>query len=153
MNSNTINKCRFCYNYKRTPPSPSTVDSCCQPNTCATNESLASISSLTNVVNNNTRTTERSLLLGQQHQYFQAIYSSAVSSTVSDTIHNSTTITKALYSQLLQVQKQRYEPYQPYIPPIIPSSVVQLQMATVNVGVPQSFFTIMDCKGVQSVTT
>ena len=58
-----------------------------------------------------------------------------------------------IYAQLLQVRQNRYQPYQPYIPPFIPSSVIELQMRTVNVGVPHSFFTIADCKGSQSVTT
>jgi hypothetical protein len=68
-------------------------------------------------------------------------------------IENNSLITSTIYGQLLQVRNDRYLPYRPYIPPIVPSSVMQLQMATVNAGVPMSFFTIADCKGSQFVTT
>ncbi len=74
-------------------------------------------------------------------------------STVQSTIANSTIIANTIYGQLLQVRQQRYEPYQPYMPPVIPPSVMELQMNTVNVGVPHSFFTAKDCKGVQYVTS
>lgn len=149
MDNNTTNKCRFCYNYKWTPP----VTNCCQPQLCASNEYLGSISSLTPVVNNNTRTTERSLLLGQQQQFFETLNYNLVSSLVLSTIQNSTSITSTIDGQLLQLRTQRYLPYQPYVYPVVPRSVVELQMATANTGVAHSFFTFMDCKGVQSVTT
>jgi hypothetical protein len=142
-------KCRFCYNYK--PQGP--IIECCQPVVCATNEFLASVSTLTPVINNNTRTTERSLLLGKQQQFFQEQNNQYVASTYSTTIQNSTSIQTTVYGQLLQLKRTRYEPYQPYIYPVVPPSVIELQMRTANVGVPQSFFTYMNCKGSQSVTT
>lgn len=143
------NKCRFCYSY--TPPGP--IDNCCIPPVCATNEYIAQISSLPKVVNNSTRLTERSLLLGTQQQYLFEQAAQAVTSTVNYTFQNSTSITSTIYGQLLQVQRERYLPYQPYIYPVVPPSVIQLQMSTINVGVPHSFFTYADCKGVQSITT
>ena len=148
VNSYT-NKCRFCYSY--TPPGP--VENCCVPTVCATNEFIGQISSLSMVVNNSTRLSERSLLLGSQQQYLQEQAYQQTSSVVYNTIANSTSITSTLYGQLLQVQRERYLPYQPYIPPVMPPSVIQLQMSSINVGVPHSFFTVADCKGVQSVTT
>ena len=148
VNSYT-NKSRFCYAYKP----PGTIENCCQPVMCATNEFLASISSLTNVTNNNTRTSERSLLLYGQQQYLQETQASQVNMTVQSTINNSTLIANTIYGQLLQVRQQRYEPYQPYMPPVIPQSVIDLQMNTINVGVPHSVFTCADGKGVQFVTT
>lgn len=142
-------KSRFCYNYKP----PGLVEPCCTTVPCTTNEFISSISSLTMVTYNSTRTSERSLLLQKQQEFLQGIQTATTASTIQSTVQNSAVITSTLQGQLLQVRDARYLPYAPYIPPIIPSSVVQLQMATVNVGVPQSFFTIMDCKGSQSVTT
>lgn len=149
MNSSCISKCRFCYSY--TPPGP--IDNCCQPIICTTNDFISSISSLPMVVNNNTRTSEQSLLLGAQQQFYQENYITAVNSTLQYTTQNSSIITSTLYGQLLGIRQDRYLPYQPYMPECPPSSVIQLQMNTVNAGVPHSFFTIADCKGSQSVTT
>jgi len=148
-NTTHIDKCRFCYSY--TPPG--VIDNCCKPKICATNEYISLISSLPMVVNNSTRTTEKSLLLTMQYQCSQEIIMSHVSSIVSSTIANSTTITNTLFGQLQLIQKERYTPYQPYMPPVMPQHIIDFQMATTNVGVPHSFFTIADCKGVQSVTT
>jgi hypothetical protein len=142
------NKCRFCYSYK--PPGP--IDPCCVPKTC-TNDDLSVISSLQCVTNNSTRTSERSLLLQLQQQYLQNNASTLVNSTLQTTLENNNLIASTIYGQLLQVRNDRYLPYRPYIPPVVPSSVMQLQMATVNAGVPMSFFTIADCKGSQFVTT
>lgn len=143
------NKSRFCYSYKP----PGQVENCCQPQVCATNEYLASISSLSMVTLNNTRASERSLLLGQQQQYLQENSYQQTNSIVQSTITNSASITSTIYGQLLQVRQLRYEPYQPYQPPVMPQHVIEFQMATANAGVPHSFFTIADCKGSQSVTT
>jgi hypothetical protein len=145
----TTNKSRFCYSYI----SPGTIENCCKPTLCATNEHIALISSLPMVVNNNTRTTERSLLLSMQQQFIQENVASQVSSIVSTTIANSSTIANSLLGQLQDIQRARYVPYQPYTPPVMPQSVIDLQMNTINAGVPHSFFTVADCKGVQSVTT
>ena len=143
------NKSRFCYNYK---PQGS-IELCCQPNVCATNQFLSSITSLSMVTNNNNQTTEQSLLLATQLELLQCNRASTITSTLQYTLANSTTITSTLYSQMNELRNLRYQPYQPYIPPVIPSSVMELEMRTVNVGVPMSFFTIANCKGSQSVTT
>lgn len=143
-----INKSRFCYSYKP----PGTIDNCCKPTQCATNDHIALISSLPMVVNNSSKTSEGALLLFGQQQYQQEIISAQVNSTVQNTLANSTLITSTLYGQLLEVQRERYLPYQPYMPPVVPQSVIDLQMNTANVGVPHSFFTCADAKGVQFVT-
>jgi hypothetical protein len=148
VNSYT-NPCRFCYSY--TPPG--TVENCCPPTICATNEFLSSLSAIPAVVNNSKGNSEQSLLLYAQQQYLQETNNAITQQIIQSTILNSSIIASTVYGQLLQVQRERYIPYQPYMPPVIPSSVIQLQMATVNVGVPHSFFTYSDCKGVQSVTT
>jgi hypothetical protein len=111
------------------------------------------ISSLQPVTNNSTQSSERSLLLQIQQQYLEDNTSTLVNSTLQNTLQNSSTIASTLYGQILQVREDRYLPYRPYIPPVIPPSVMELQMATTNAGVPQSFFTIMNCKGSQFVTT
>jgi hypothetical protein len=146
MNCN--NKCRFCYSYK--PPGP--IDPCCVPKTC-TNEDLMTISSIQPVVFNSTQTSERSLLLQIQQQYLQDSSQTIINSTLQYNIQNSTIIASTIYGELLEVRNNRYLPYKPYIPPVIPSSVMQLQMATANVGTAMPFFTIANCKGSQFVTT
>ncbi len=143
------NKSRFCYSYKP----PGVIENCCAPPTCSSTENLAIRSSIQTVTFNSTRTSERSLLLYNQQQYLQATQTAAVSSIIQSTIANSAAITSTLQGQREQVAQNRYLPYKPYVPPCLPSSVIQLQMATFNAGVPMSFFTAADCKGVQSVTT
>jgi hypothetical protein len=143
-----INKCRFCYSYK---PS-GIINNCCPPPICATNEYLSSISSCTPVIYNSSRTSEKSLLLYGQQQYLQEINASVTNQIVQSTIASASSVNDLVYGQLLQVKQNRYLPYRPYIPEVVPQSVIDLQMATVNVGVPQSFFTYMDCKGNQTVT-
>ena len=143
------NKCRFCYSY--TPPGP--IDKCCEPNKCDINIAEISSSCLSSIVNNSNKTTERSLLLAFQEQCYKTNYTTAVNNALQYTINNSTIITGNLYGQLLQLKQDRYQPYQPYIPPVVPQSVMELQMNTVNVGVPHAVFTIANCKGSQSVTT
>jgi len=101
---------------------------------------------------NCTQTTQRSRLLSQQQQQQNMIKQMLVTSTLQSTVANSDAITLQLQSQLVQVKNQRYVPYQPYIPTVVPESVMQLQMATANVGVPMSVFTIANCKGSQFVT-
>jgi hypothetical protein len=140
---------RFCYSYK--PPGP--IDNCCIKPVCATNEHIALISSLQMVTYNSTRTSERSLLLHNQRQYLQETQIAQNNQVIKQTQANTSTITNTIYGQLLQVRGLRYEPYQPYIPPTMPQHVIDFQMSTINVGVPHSFFTAADCKGVQSVTT
>ncbi len=140
---------RFCYSYK--PQGP--IDNCCNSVICASNEHLALKSSLPAVTSNSCNTTESSLLLSVQQQYLKNNNENQISSIVQSTIANTDNITNSIYSQLLQIKQQRYEPYQPYIYPVVPQSVVQLQMNTINTGVPHSFFTAGDCKGVQYVTS
>lgn len=157
--------CRFCYSYKhgfdyktqtelddinKLPP---TTKNCCTPPVCATNSTIALISSLTPVINNNSRTTERSLLLYGQQQVLIESYQTNVAQISTITQQNLSTINRQLTAQLIQLGKDRLLPYQPYIPPFIPSSVIQLDMQTRNVGVPIPVMTIASCKGNQFVTT
>lgn len=147
MNSNVQN-CRFCYNVKPR----GFIDPVCAPVVCTTNQYISSISSLTNVVNNNTRTTESSLLLAGLQCYNNANQSTFVGSTLQNIYANQSSITNTLQNEIIQLGKDRYTPYQPYIYPIVPSSVTQLLMATANVGVPHTVITCLSGKGSQSVT-
>jgi hypothetical protein len=150
MNSNQMPRSRFCYSY--TPPGP--IDNCCYQAPCTTSLTyLSSLSNISSVIYNNGQTTEQSLLLGAQQQYFRDNSQLMTSTAVQNTIINNSAITSTIYGQLYQIRTVRYEPYQPYIYPVIPPSVIELQMNTANAGVPHSFFTCNDGKGVQSVTT
>jgi hypothetical protein len=120
---------------------------------CATNEHLQLVSTLQPVIFNSSKTSEKSLLLFNQQQFLQSTQQAALNSTIQNTINNSSIIASTLYGELLQVRRDRYLPYQPYIPPTMPPSLIQFQMATANAGVPHSFFTCADSKGVQFVTT
>jgi hypothetical protein len=141
--------CRFCYSYQP----PGLVEPCCVTPVCATNETLLLRSSLPPVVNNNTRTTERSLLLYGQQQVVVESYKTYAAQAVETTKQNLTIINQQLTAQLIQLSKDRYQPYQPYMPPVIPPSVMELDMRTRNVGVPVPVMTIARCKGNQFVTT
>jgi hypothetical protein len=108
---------------------------------------------ISSVIYNSGQTTERSLLLGAQQQYLRDNSAAITSTIVQSTIANNSAITSTIYGELYQLRANRYEPYKPYIYPVVPQSVVDLQMNTVNVGVPQSFFTCANGKGIQFVTT
>jgi hypothetical protein len=156
--------CRFCYSYKQgfnyktqtelnEMNNASTTKNCCTPPVCANNSTIQLISTLQPVVNNNSRTTERSLLLYGQQQTLVESYKANVAQVSTYTQQNLATINQQLAAQLIQLGKDRYQPYQPYMPPVIPPSVMELNMRTVNVGVPVPVMTIARCKGSQFVTT
>jgi len=138
--------CRFCYSYKP----PGFIQPCCPPILSADLQTLSSISSSTFKVNNNINNTEQTMLLTRQTRFLQEVQSTTTMSTIQSTIANATAINSSMYSQLLNVKAQRYVPYQPYVPPFIPSSVMDLQRMTANVGNPMPPF--MNCKGSQFIT-
>ena len=142
-------KCRFCYNYKP----PGIIDSCCTVPVCATNAYISSLSSITTYVNNSAQTTQSSLLLAKQQQQQLCVQNALNVSTIQNTLNNIDAVTSTLYSQVLEVGQLRYGPYQPYIPPVVPLSVIELQMATANVGVGRTPITCLTGKGNQWVTT
>ena len=139
-------KNRFCYNYK----APGFIQPYCKPVVAATNAYLSSISCGSGVISGQTQS---ALLQLKQEACIGSQWSTLMSSTIQSTIQNSNAISAQIYAQLLDVNKRRYEPYQPYIYPVIPSSVIQLQMATANVGVPMSVITCLSGKGNQYITT
>lgn len=144
-----MSKSRFCYNYK----APGFIQPCCKPVVCASSTYLNAIASTPSIVNGETRTTQGSLLAAKQKSVLQDAAQASITSTIQYTQQNAAAISAQIQGQLDQLTIQRYVPYQPYIYPVVPVSVMQLRMATANVGVPMSFFTAMDCKGNQFVTT
>ena len=138
---------RFCYNYK----AQGVIQPCCPPIVSASNQYLSSISSTTSVIYGKSNTTQGVFLLNKQQNIIQAAQSTIIGNSVQSTINNANTIIAQVQSQLIQIGQDRYIPYQPYIPPVMPVSVIQLQMATANVGVPMSFLTMSHCKGNQTV--
>lgn len=142
-------KSRFCYYYKP----PGTIEPCCKPVVCATNEYIASLASIPAVVNNSSRTIESSLLQATVKRQQQEIQTQTIKRTVQDTIVNAAAINENIRNQLVNIRNERYAPYQPYVYPVVPPSVIELQMRTANVGVPHSVNTIANCRGSQFVTT
>jgi len=55
--------------------------------------------------------------------------------------------------QLSQLGSERFKQYRPYIYPCVPQSIIDFQRSTMNSGLPHSFFTMADCKGIQYFTT
>ncbi len=138
--------CRFCYSYKP----QGFIQPCCPPIVSADLQTLSSISSTTFKVNNNINNTSQTMLLAKQACFLKGVQSTVTMSTVQSTIANAAAINSTMYAQLLGVKDQRYVPYQPYVPPFIPSSVMDLQRMTANVGNPMPPF--MNCKGSQFIT-
>ena len=147
MDSCNQPKNRFCYNYK----AEGFIQPCCPPIVSASNQYISSIACTTSVIYGESLTNQGAFLLSKQQKNIQVKQSTLIGNTVQTTIKNTNTITSQIRSQLIQFGQQLYIPYQPYIPPVMPVSVTQLQMASVNVGVPMSFFTMSNCKGNQSL--
>ena len=142
-------KCRFCYSYKP----PGAIEPTCKPVVCATDQFLSSIAMIPAITNNSTRTIESSLLQATVKKQLQDTEQQMTQSTIQSTIVNAAAINENVFSQLINLKNQRYAPYQPYIYPVIPPSVMELQMRTANVGVGVTPDTIMNCRGSQFVTT
>lgn len=140
---------RFCYSTLRRPYDPL----CCpveqQP---ITPEILSTISSLPCVINNSRGTTSQALLLSNCYLKQQEQQQSTIEQKVSTIYAESQRIDDALRRQLAAEAESRYNPFRPRYPEFIPSSVIELEMRTRNVGVPIPTMTIANCKGVQFVT-
>ena len=138
-------KNRYCYNHK----APGFIQPCCKPIIAATNAYLSSMSCASGVISGQSQSV---LLQLKQQACIQAQTSTMIGCNIQNTIQNATDITAQITAQLIDINKQRYDPYRPYIPPVIPSSVMQLQMMTANVGVPMSVITCLSGKGNQTIT-
>ena len=142
-------KSRFCYNYKP----PGVIEQCCTPVVCTSEDYLSSLRAIPDVVNNSSRTIESSLLQAAQQQMYQNNQAAQQQRTLQTTLANTSSITDQLMNQLADLRNQRYVPYKPYVYPVMPQSVIDLQMRGANVGVPVPVVTMASCKGNQFVTT
>jgi len=145
MTTSILQKNRFCYHYK----APGFINPVCKPVITASSDYLSSITCTTAM----SGVSQGTLLQMKQQACIQGATSSILASTIQSTIQNSDAISSQVYSQLLQAGAQRNNAYQPYIYPVVPLSVMQLQMATANVGVPMMPITCLTGKGNQYVTT
>ena len=140
---------RFCYSTLRRPYEPL----CCSvEQEPITPSVLSTLSSLPCVVNNSRGATSQALLLSNCYLRQQEQQQSTIEQKVSTIYAESQQIDDALRRQLAAEAESRYNPFRPRIPEFIPSSVVELEMRTRNVGVPIPTMTIANCKGVQFVT-
>ena len=146
--SNGSNKNRFCYSYKP----QGFIQSYCKPVVAATNSYISSIACLSSVTNGQMQASDQSLLLSRQKSMIVAQSSTFTGLAVQNTIQNAATISNNINGQLEEIAKQRAAAYRPYIYPVVPISVIQLQMATANVGVPVTPITCLTGKGNQSIT-
>jgi len=138
-------KNRFCYRHN----APGFIQPCCKPIVAATNAYLSSMSCASGVVSGQIQSV---LLQLKQQACIQTQNSTIIGCNIQNSIQHTSDITSQLTGQLIDINRQRYDPYRPYIPPVIPSSVIQLQMATANVGVPMSVITCLSGKGNQTIT-
>jgi len=136
---------RFCYNYKR----PGFIQPTCPPVVSASSAYLSSITCVSSMSGQ----TQSAMLLTQTQCLQQSQANTTMCAAVQNTVQNTSSISQQLYSQLLDAGAKRYEPYRPYVYPVVPLSVMQLQMATVNVGVPVTPITCLTGKGNQTITT
>lgn len=151
MSSLRPNQSRFCYTTLQRPTEPF----CCsvekQPITPST---LSTMATLPCVVNNSRGATSQALLLSNCYlQQQNASQQSSIQDKVSTLLGTASQVEDALQRQLAAEAQTRYNPYRPRLPEFIPSSVLELEMRTRNVGVPIPVMTIAKCKGVQFVTT
>lgn len=140
---------RFCYAYQRRPLEPLCCSTEQQPITFAT---LSTMATLSTVVFNQQGTTSQTLLQVTTRCFQQARQQQSIEQKVSTLLGSSSQVTDTLQRQLASEVESRYRPYRPILPEFIPSSVMELEMRTRNVGVPVPTMTIANCKGVQFVT-
>jgi hypothetical protein len=144
MNTCILQKNRFCYNYK----AKGFINPVCKPVITASSAYLSSITCTTAM----SGVSQGTLLQMKQQSCIQKQTNTILTSTIQSTIQNSDAISNQVYSQLLQAGAERNNAYRPYIYPVVPLSVIQLQMATANVGVPMMPITCLTGKGNQYVT-
>lgn len=145
-------KNRFCYSYVRGPTEPLCYATCSAEKACVNASTISTMATLSTVVNNSKGASSQTFLLASQCQQQYQRQGQMTQEKVSTLIGNATQINSTLQGQLESEVESRFRPYVRRTPEFIPSSVIELEMRTRNVGVPIPTMTIMDCKGVQFVT-
>ncbi len=140
---------RFCYSYQRRPIEPLCCTTEQQPITFTT---LSTMATLSTVVFNQQGATSQTLLQATTMSQQRVQQQQSIEQKVSTLLGTSGQVTDTLQRQLAVEVETRYQPYRPILPEFIPSSVIELDMRTRNVGVPVPTMTIANCKGVQFVT-
>lgn len=143
---------RFCYSYVRHPNEPICYESCLSNKSCMTTSTLSTMATLSTVVNNSKGASSQTFLLARQCQQHQQNRDQRIQEKVSTLIGTASQVNSSLQGQLANEVETRYRPYERRAPEFIPSSVMELEMRTRNIGVPIPTMTIMNCKGVQFVT-
>lgn len=100
-----------------------------------------------------TLTTQQSLFENQQSARDRATNSTMIGSTVAATIAQSSSIQSTIKGQLQATADAQQQVYRRRAPVCIPSSVIQLQQISQNVGVSVKPFTFADCKGNQYISS
>lgn len=95
------------------------------------------------------RTTQQSLFQNQQAARDRAAQSTVVGSTVAGTLAQSSSIQSTIAGQVLATAVIQQQVYRRQAPVCVPSSVLQLQQLSQQVGVSIEPFTFADCKGNQ----
>lgn len=100
-----------------------------------------------------TLTPQQSLFENQQTARIRAEQSTVIGSTVAATVAQSTSIQSTVAGQIRVTAQVQQQVYQRRAPVCVPSSVIQLQQISQNVGVSIQPFTFADCKGNQFVSS
>ena len=100
-----------------------------------------------------TLATKDSLFENQQRERDRIAQSTAQGSTVAATRAQSSIIQSTVLGQIRSTAITQQQVYQRRAPVCIPSSVIQLQQISQNVGVSVKPFTFADCKGNQYVSS
>lgn len=96
--------------------------------------------------------TQGTFLLARQMKQQQELQSTLTAQILQQIQANAPRIAATLQDEIVLLREQRYAPYRPRVVEVMPQSVIDLQMRTVNVGVPVPTMTIADCKGIQFIT-
>jgi hypothetical protein len=132
--------CRFCYSYKP----PGTATTCCPPPPKMLQ--LSTLASLSSCVYGSSQTNSSALLQAQVEQQERERQSTITASTLAGNIARQGILQSSIQGNLIMLQAERANQYRRFQPEFIPSSVIQLEMRTANVGVPVPTFTMADCQ-------
>jgi hypothetical protein len=126
--------CNTCYNYK-----PYIFNPTCYPTTTCNVDLISTTSGVPCGLSSQT------LLNTQLQTYLECNASTITGESYQDNIVNQGIISTTIYSEFLNYGQNRFNKYIRWQPPVIPQSVIDLQMQTANVGVPRTI--VEPCSG------